>query len=693
MPTKSTSIRRQLFWVLASHWAVSGVFAADEDMFFSELPIVASVSRLPQRLADAPTAVTVIDRKIIKASGARDLNDVFRLVPGFQTYPNTTNTARVTYHGVSDSDYSPRVQVMIDGRSQYSALFRSGVNWAVLPVALEDIERIEVVRGSNAVSYGSNAFLGVINIITVDPTLVRGFSASVNHGSQGVRDYTLRTGGKLGAAGNFRFTYQQKDDDGLADQFDWRDSYRSRLFDWRADFLLSERDSLEFSAGQVEAVTLLGRLDPNDLQKNRPTDPVRDFIQKSTQLQLRWRHEIAPGSDFQLRYAYVEDQASDCFQAITKLFGQNVIFDLNPAGDRGVRQEIELQHSFLPFAGGRLIWGAAWRNDALYSDFTFYGRPVVHRDVSRVFGNLEWKPSSYFTGNFGLATEHDSFAGTHTSPRLSGNFHLTPENTIRLGYSRAYRTASIVDYSAYQWALPVAKVNGPLSPAEQAYISRNLPPLLVGAPNLPAERMDTWELGYLGDWRDWRMSLDVRLFLEKIPNRLSQVFATPDYMAELQKIRIEGVEYQWKWQAFEHTRLMLAQSFIHTSADFLESALSGSLRQALPDFLQNVDDLADRSTPERSTSAMLMQKLPLGLDFSLAAYWVGKMKWSRNTWADKYRRLDARLGYPFLWAGQRGEIAYIVQSLNGAHGEFKSYGDPADRVIDRRQWLNLRLDF
>ena len=82
-----------------------GIAAADESIYFSELPVVASVSRLPQRLADAPTAVTVIDRDMIKASGVRDLNDVFRLVPGFQTYPHTTEPARVSYHGLNDEDY------------------------------------------------------------------------------------------------------------------------------------------------------------------------------------------------------------------------------------------------------------------------------------------------------------------------------------------------------------------------------------------------------------------------------------------------------------------------------------------------------------------------------------------------------------------------------------------------------------
>ena len=79
--------------VLASLGVAANVIAADEDIFFSELPVVASVSRLPQRQADAPTSVTVIDREMIRSLPIRDLNDIFRLVPGFQTYPNTTRRA------------------------------------------------------------------------------------------------------------------------------------------------------------------------------------------------------------------------------------------------------------------------------------------------------------------------------------------------------------------------------------------------------------------------------------------------------------------------------------------------------------------------------------------------------------------------------------------------------------------------
>ncbi|QDF99420.1 TonB-dependent receptor [Azoarcus sp. DD4] len=691
--------------LLASLGALPGAAAAagSDDIFFSELPIVATVSRLPQRLADASASVTVIDRDMIKASGARDLNDVFRLVPGFQTYPNNTDAARVTYHGLTDEDFSPRVQVLIDGRSQYSPLFRNGVNWATLPVALEDIERIEVVRGSNAVSYGSNAFLGVINIITVDPALVRGTSISTNIGNQGVRDLTLRRGGRLGEAGDYRLTYQSKKDDGLRDQFDWKDSFQSRLLDLRTDLWLTNRDQLQLSLGHVDAVVERGRLAREDdvlTGGDDPENPLRDFTQSDTYLQALWRHALEEGADFQLRYSYTESRGSD---AHTERY-DTLLFDIDEMGDLGTRHELEAQHSFAPGASTRLVWGGSYRLDSLSSDHYLADRDTVYRRVARIFGNLEWKPATWLTTNLGAATEYDSMAGRNFSPRISTSFHLNPENTIRIGASRAYRSGATVDYVGKTQASPYATSDGSPLPSFR-YLD------LYGDADMPQEKITTVELGYLGEWAALRSSLDVRLFRERIPNRMQAIrrtlddpalcdIPTPDhctfpyYTTPIQRVKIEGVEYQWRWQPFNTTRILLGQSWIRIKADYLADALNYPGITTLDDPRQagRIDAHTEQSAPERSTSLLLMQKLPGNLDFSLAGYWVDHMKWTRNSAVDFYRRFDMRLGYPFDIGGQRGEIAYTAQSINGKHGEFKASGDPADRVVELRHWVSLRID-
>lgn len=686
-------VSRQLLaaWVAVAWGGIAR--AADEGPYFSDLPVVASVSRLPQRLADAPTAVTVIDQAMIKASGARSLNDVFRLVPGFQTHPHTTEPARVSYHGLSDEDYSPRVQVLIDGRSMYSPLFGSGVNWATLPVALEDIERIEVVRGTNSVSYGSNAFLGVINIITIDPALTRGFSVSASHGSQNVRDYGLRAGGRIGDVGDFRFTYRQQNDDALANRGDWIDDYGSRLFDFRADLAIDEMNTLQVNAGRAEAVTGVGRLSSGKFF-GQSTNPIRGMRQSDTYAQVAWRHVVSQSADFQLRYAYVADRSDDAFNIVVP-FSPPQTYRINQSGDEGIRHELEFLHSLQLASVGRLAWGASWREDAVRSEWTLPRQGSVHRDTARLFGNWEAKPAAWLTTNLGLAGENDSLAGFLWSPRASTNFHISPENTVRLGYSRAYRTGSIYDYRAdYRLRVQNAGV---------VVLDRYL---FAADPSLKPEAMDTWEIGYLGDWRTWRASLDVRLFDETIRNRHYTIDRNansdlvPALTTPIQDVRIRGVEYQFKWQPFEPTRLVLNQSFAKLDAEYLASALAypnGTLSQAAAN--GNVDALTERSMPRRATSLLWMQNLPYGVQFSLAGYWQDKMKWSSNSWSAKYRRFDGRLAYPFRLGGVNAEIAYVVQSINGAHGEYKTYDgsgrdpDGTGRIVDRRQWISLRLDF
>lgn len=681
-----------LAMVLAGLWVSANAWAQDEEAYFSELPIVVSVSRLPQRLADAPAAVTVVDRDMIKASGARDLNDIFRLVPGFQTYPNNTEAARATYHGLGDGDYAPRVQVLIDGRSMLSPLFGSGVNWATLPVALEDIERIEVVRGTNAVSYGSNAFLGVINIITIDPALVRGVSVSTNYGNQNVRDYTLRTGGKIGEVGDFRFTYRYQNDNGLTDRYNWIDSYGSRLLDFRADFALSERDSLQVSLGQAEGVTQNGRLQLNNkgILQADPTNPFREVRQTDSYAQLVWRRVLSNNSDLQLRYSYVADQSNDAFTvALPGLAPVNI----NQSGDEGIRHEIELQHSLRAFETARLVWGASWRADELRSEWALRNEGTVRRDVERVFGNVEWQLSRWLTGNLGLAGERDSMAGMHVSPRASANFHFNAQNTLRLGVSRAYRTGSILNYRGHE-ETPIPNA-GPYRPYYEF--------VYLGNPDMPAERLDTVEVGYLGDWRDWRSSLDVRLFSENISNRLYKIdlgssSAIPRSTVPIQDVRIAGLEYQFKWQPFESTRLILNQTFARITSEFLASALALPNSELTPAKQQSIADFTNNSMPSRSTSAMWIQKLPLGLEFSLMGYAQSSMQWSSNTVSLKYHRLDTRLGYPFRVGALGGEVALTIQSLNGAHNEYKwpKSNDPNQvdgRIVERRQWVSLRLDF
>ena len=118
---------------------------------------------------------------MIRASGARNIHELFRLVPGFQMGMHTGNTPLVTYHGLAD-EAPRRMLVQVDGRSVYSPYFIAGVEWNQIGVDIDDIERIEVFRGSNSATYGSNAFLGVANIVTRAPAETLGTRVSIANG-------------------------------------------------------------------------------------------------------------------------------------------------------------------------------------------------------------------------------------------------------------------------------------------------------------------------------------------------------------------------------------------------------------------------------------------------------------------------------------------------------------------------------
>ena len=159
-----------------------------EQDYFNDMPVVLSVSRLSQRLDETPGAVTVLDRDFIRQTGARDVADLLRFVPGFQVSNSFETVAPlVSYHGTYDS-YSNRLELLIDGRSAYSPYFIGSIGPGLQTVAVQDIERIEVLQGSNSAAYGARAILGVINIVTRDLADTLGSQGSISLGDNGIRD-------------------------------------------------------------------------------------------------------------------------------------------------------------------------------------------------------------------------------------------------------------------------------------------------------------------------------------------------------------------------------------------------------------------------------------------------------------------------------------------------------------------------
>jgi len=682
---------------------VTVAHGAEEDLYFSSLPVVATVSRLPQKLSEAPGAVTVIDQAMIRSSGMRNIADLLRLVPGFQvTMPNQESSV-VAYHGLSNEEYTPRVQVLIDGRSLYSPLFKSGVNWNLLPVAMEDIERIEVIRGSNSVSYGSNAFLGVVNIITQHASQAAGWLVAANHGSQAVRDETLRWGGKVGGA-DVRFTYHQLGDSGLRKMYDgslgWfdpHDSRHSQVLDLRADIPLTDRDELQVSLSQAHDVSQFGR--PFSL-----SDPFRDLSQSSSAINAEWRRAVAPGEELKLRFAHVEDWMSGNYPEQVSYqtpAARTVTYSsFNNQEGKSVTDELEFQHTLSPAVGTRLVWGATAKNIALSSAYQFATTDWRRRSSYRAFANLEWRPATEWVFNAGSSIEHDSIAGWISDPRLSASYHVLPGQTLRFIVSRSHRTPSLYEALGMTNKTPV----GAASPVDRTYLA---------IPGLQAERIDTVEVGYLGEFPSIKASLDIRGFHERIPNRIQIVpyalsaayadsrdtnkdrfslldaskypYGRADAALNLEHALIQGYEYQWRWQPLENTRILYNHAYTKIYADLTNANVVADRTDG------NVEKIPAQtrdSAPRHSTSAMLVQGLPQGFEASVMYFKSGYLRWLRNSYTDPYERVDWRLAKTFRIGSTRGEVAFTSQIAN----HFQE-GRRNTRIANEMHWLSLRLEY
>ena len=279
-----------------------------EDDYLGDVPKVLTVSRLSQSLADAPSAVTVIDRGTIRASGIVDLPEIFRLVPGFYVgvnagYVQSTNHA-VSYHAMT-SAYSGSMQVLINGRSVYSPLY-GGVQWSELPIVIADIERIEITRGPNAASYGANSFFVVINIITQHPNEVATNSIIATHGN-GRNEAFYRHADKIGDV-NYRITTGYREDEGIDGRPDFK---RTRLLNAQADYRVNESNTLEFEFGIVDGARGEPNLDKDDILFLPRTKQIDNHYEL-----VRWRHNISDESDFSLQAYHSYDRSDDDAQPV-----------------------------------------------------------------------------------------------------------------------------------------------------------------------------------------------------------------------------------------------------------------------------------------------------------------------------------------------------------------------------------------
>ena len=661
----------------------SGADTLSEDDYIGEVPKVLTVSRLAQAPSDVASAVTIINRETIRASGIVDLPDIFRLVPGMYVganagYVYNTNHT-VSYHGIT-SAYAGTMQVMINGRSVYSPLF-GGVNWSELPIAIVDIERIEVTRGPNAASYGANSYFGVINIITQTPSESPGNTLLATHGS-GRNEAFYRHAGKSGDL-SYRFTGAYRQDDGLDERNDFK---RTRFINSQVEYRLDSNDNLEFEFGVTEGARGEGNINEDNIVFLPRTKQINNHFGL-----IRWRHNISDTSDLTVQAYHSYDRSDDTATTVNL---RPLIAPLNPGlaaslVDDAViidnevvqkRTDIEAQHTFSIAENARAVWGASMRRDSTYAPFYLATRNTDYFDLLRLFGHVELRPHKKLTINAGAMLEHNDFTGTDISPRASINFKPHAEHTFRVGVSSALRTPNYVE-EKFQNRLVVPTVLP--NPSALIYQYR------ANRGNVEPEQIVSTEIGYMGEIG--RLHLDARLFSDRISHVVRDTDRT-DFTAPANTLlinsaldadiissdnqggaKVEGVEFQANWPLTRDTRLLFNHAYVH-------------IRETQDGLKRNYVN----SMPRNTVSTLITHRFNHQWDGSFAYYQTSATTLLGDSDpVDLIRKCDVRLARKFDYGRRNGEVALVVENLfNNHYQEFADYN-----TLKRRARINVRLDF
>jgi iron complex outermembrane receptor protein len=606
---------------------------------------VTSVSKREQKLGVAAAAIFAITQEDIRRSGARNIPEALRMVPGLEVARIDENKWAIASRGFNGR-FTNKLLVLIDGRSVYTPLF-SGVYWNVQDVLLEDIERIEVIRGPGATLWGANAVNGVINIITKGSAATQGGLVTAQAGNALMGSGGVRYGGKLGDNVTYRayskyFKWDSATDDSGRDAFDGWDTGR---LGFRLDAGSATADSLTvqgdiYRGGYGE--TLTGVM----LTAPYASTFRNDGSFSGGNLLGRWGHSFDRSSTSLQVYF---DRANN---AATSLLDDRLnIFD------------VDFQHDVRVGASHDWIWGVGYRSAKDHATPGTYVRLSPDERTWRLFSTFTQNEFTLFNERLrmtlGSKFEHNDFTGFEAEPNGRALWNISPTQSVWGAVSRAVRTPSRTEQDMRLDAavLPPSVETGGLPVRVSVHGDRSF----------QSEDLLAYETGYrvsLGR----TISVDVAAFYNNYTNLLSAEPAAPTVDLSGPSIHIvaplvaankmsgstQGTELFAEWRPASRFKMSGAYTFlrmdIHRNADSLDGSS--------PD--------PEGASPRHQFSVRSAVDLPKNLQHDFTWRYVGALN---GLAIPGYYSLDTHLG----WAPTpRLTLSIGSQNLtNNQHLEFR----------------------
>jgi iron complex outermembrane receptor protein len=623
---------------------------------------VTSVSKKEQKLSQVAAVIFVITQEDIHHSGANNIPDLLRMDPGMDVAQIDASTWAISARGFN-FQFASKLLVLIDGRAVYTPLF-GGVNWDTQGVPLEDIERIEVIRGPGGAVWGANAVNGVVNIITKKAVDTLGVLVTGGGGTQAQGFGTLQYGGKIDGNTSYRIFAIYLNNNHFPDPNgqDADDGWHLLHGGFRADTKLSQKDSLTTQGDLYtgsEGATIVHSIfnPPNNVNVQRLATLSGGNILG------RWNHVFSSRCDTIVQFYF--DRFERDGPSAEEIRG-TIDFDFQSHVVLGARQD--------------LIWGVGYRHSADDTEGTV-DQAFVPADSSRQFFNLFVQDQITLKSNrtylyVGTKLENSYFTGFDLQPSVHLAWTPSAHRTFWAGISRASRTPARRDVGldAVLAALP--------GPSEV---------VLLGNPNMKSEHVIAYELGYRAQPTE-RFSIDVTAFVntynnlestEPLPpvidmDSLPPILVHPKLLDNKLHGTTDGVEVSIKWKIANHWTLSPGYSYLqmhlHTDPTSLDTT--------------SVVD-AEGSNPGHQAQLRSHVELSRGLAWDANAYFVGRLPAQAVA---SYTRLDS----PLTWRlSESVSLSVVGQNLlRDHHVEFNdAFQSVNSSQVKRSAYAKLTWQF
>jgi iron complex outermembrane receptor protein len=580
---------------------------------------ITSVSKKTQALSQAAAAVYVITPEDIRRSGVTSIPEALRMVPGLQVAHITGNKWAISARGFSDL-FAKFLVVLIDGRNVYSPLF-GGVNWDEVDTLLEDIDRIEVIRGPGGTLWGANAVNGVINITTKHARDTQGGLLTFGGGNYEQGFGSVRYGGKARENVYYRTYIKYFDRDTFADHhftgatpFDIPGKHvRDRWDVVRGGF------RIDWDSSDTDAITVQGDIYSGDISEtllttssSRPYESIGNHTLRTSGFNIlsHWDRIFSDTSLMKLKCYYDYVVRDDVLFRETRN-----TFDL------------DFQYQFALGSYHDIVWGLQYNftSDHLRDSFTL-SFSSDDRDLNVA--------SLFFQDDVGLFDdrvhlivgskfEYNDYTDFEVQPTARLLWNILEQHVLWAAVSRAVKIPNRGNREGRINFVTKPPLNIAIVP-NRGYDSEEVTAFELGYRVLPASNFSLDIAGFYNDYDDL-FDLERGFFLEPgLPPRL--VF--PQRQDNDMYGKTYGTEVTVIWKVRDDWKLVAGYTWLKLQ---LDSHLS-------------TDRYRDReeSDPQNQFHLRSYLSLPGNLEFDSALYYVDRIsRWD----IPSYLRLDARLGW------------------------------------------------